>query len=91
VEEFAESLSLLEDIILLDIYPAREAPIEGVTSEIIFDRITSKEKLICSKNDLPGLLKKKPVEVLVTFGAGDIDRLVPEIEKLLRDRYLSKV
>lgn len=91
VEEFAKSLSLLEDVILLDIYPAREAPIEGVTSEIIFDRITSKEKFICSKNDLLGLLKKKPVEVLVTFGAGDIDRLVPEIEKLLRDRYLSKV
>ncbi len=89
--EFASSLSLLEDVILLDIYPARELPLEGVTSQIIFEKITTAEKLLCSKNELPELIKNKPMEVFVTFGAGDIDRLVPEIEKILRDRYLSKV
>lgn len=90
-DEFAESLSLLEDVILLDIYPARELPIEGITSKLILDKIKSVEKQLCSKTALLDLLNKKPIEVFVTFGAGDIDRLVPEIEKLLRDRYLSKV
>lgn len=89
-DEFAESLSLLEDVILLDIYPARELPIEGITSQIIFDKISSKEKLLCSKNDLLDLLHKKSLEVVVSFGAGDIDKMVPEIERILRDRYLSK-
>lgn len=89
--EFAESLSLLDDVILLDIYPAREEPIEGITSEIILDKITSADKQLCSKNDLIEILIDQPIEVLVTFGAGDIDRLVPDIEKILRDRYLSKV
>ncbi len=90
-DDFAKSLSLLDDVILLDIYPAREAPIEGVTSQIIFDKITSVEKKLCNKNDLIELLKNKHIEVLVTFGAGDIDQLVNKIEKLLRDKYMSKV
>ena len=87
---FAESLSLLDDVILLDIYPAREEPIEGVSSHIIFDKITSAEKVLCTKQELPGLLRQKEVEVLVTFGAGDIDRLLPAIEELLRNKYLSE-
>ena len=87
-DEFAQSLSMLDDVILLDIYPAREEPIKGVSSQIIFDRITSPEKLLCRKEDLLELLRHKPLEVLVTFGAGDIDRLLPEIENLLRERYL---
>jgi len=86
-DEFAQSLSLLDDVILLDIYPAREEPITGVSSQIIFDRITSPEKLLCRKEDLLEVLRHKPVEVLVTFGAGDIDRLLPDIESLLRDKY----
>ena len=61
-DEFAQSLSLLDDVILLDIYPAREEPIEGVTSQIIFDRITSKEKNHCSKSDLLDILKEKPLD-----------------------------
>ncbi|MEA5128234.1 MAG: UDP-N-acetylmuramate--L-alanine ligase [Proteiniphilum sp.] len=88
-KEFAESLSLLDDVILLDIYPAREEPIEGVTSRIIFDKITSLQKVLCAKQELTGLLRKKDVEVLVTFGAGDIDRLLPEIEQVLTEKYLS--
>lgn len=90
-DEFAKSLSLLEDVILLDIYPAREAPLEGITSKIIFDKIRSAEKLLCSKNELLELLSKKNIEVLVTFGAGDIDSLVPDIESLLIERYLIKI
>lgn len=86
-DDFAESLSLLDDVILLDIYPAREEPIEGVTSQIILDKISSREKQICKKSDLLALLAKKPLEVLVTFGAGDIDQLVPLIESMLRDRF----
>lgn len=89
--QFAQSLSLLDDVILLDIYPAREEPIEGVTSQLIFDRITSREKIMCTKSELTDLLRHKRVEVLVTFGAGDIDRLLPDIESLLRKKYLLTV
>ncbi len=89
--QFAQSLSLLDDVILLDIYPAREEPIEGVTSQLIFDRITSREKIRCTTSELTELLRHKPVEVLVTFGAGDIDLLLPEIESLLRKKYLPTV
>jgi len=90
-DQFAQSLSLLDDVILLDIYPAREEPIEGVTSQLIFDRITSREKMMCTKSALTELLRHKPVEVLVTFGAGDIDLLLPDIESLLRKKYLLTV
>lgn len=89
VQEFADSLSLLDDVILLDIYPAREDPIKGVSSQIIFDKITSAQKLLCTKQELTDLLRNKDVEVLVTFGAGDIDRLLPEIEQVLKEKYLS--
>lgn len=89
-DDFAESLSLLDDVILLDIYPAREEPIEGITSQIIFDKIRSTEKVLCMKQELIALLQEKEVEVLVTFGAGDIDRLLPEIEKVLRGKYLHE-
>ncbi len=81
-DAFADSLSLLDELILLDIYPAREEPIEGVTSQIIFDKVTIKNKTMCSKDDVLDLLKKKQREVVVTIGAGDIETLLPEIEKL---------
>lgn len=87
-KEFAECLSLLDDVVLLDIYPAREEPIEGVSSHIIFDQMTSSRKLMCAKNQLIDLLRKKDLEVLVTFGAGDIDRLLPDIKRLLQEQYL---
>jgi len=80
--EFAESLSLLDELILLDIYPARELPIAGVTSEIIFKNVTCKSKLLCSKSELPGVLKTKKFEVLMTLGAGDIDEFVEPIKKM---------
>ncbi|MBR4512778.1 MAG: UDP-N-acetylmuramate--L-alanine ligase [Bacteroidales bacterium] len=81
--EFADALSQLDTVVLLDIYPAREAPIPGVSSQLIFDRIHSKEKYCCTKEQLLPLLEKLDPEVLLTMGAGDIDRLVDKIKTLL--------
>lgn len=84
--EFAQSLSLLDELILLDIYPAREKPIEGVTSKIIFDKVTC-PKTLCNKEELLPLLEKKnDIEVLLTIGAGDIDRLLEPIKEILERR-----
>jgi UDP-N-acetylmuramate--alanine ligase len=83
---FAKSLDLLDRLILLDIYPAREAPLPGVTSQLIFDRMTLQNKTMCRRNNLMALLDKEPADVLVTFGAGDIDRFVAPITDLLRRR-----
>ncbi|OPZ30678.1 MAG: UDP-N-acetylmuramate--L-alanine ligase [Bacteroidetes bacterium ADurb.BinA174] len=90
VDEFAQSLSLLDDVVLLDIYPAREEPIPGITSEVIFDKITSKEKTLLKKAELLEFLKNKELEVLVTLGAGDIEHLLPEIKQLLEKRFTRK-
>ncbi len=86
VDAFASSLSLLDELILLDIYPAREEPIEGVNSKLIFDKVKIENKVLCSKEEALDLLKKRNPEVLVTLGAGDIETLLPEIEKILRDK-----
>lgn len=83
-DAFAESLSLLDELILLDIYPARELPIEGVTSEIILRNVKLENKTLCSKENLLPLLKEKQLDVLVTFGAGDIDKFVPLIKNQLK-------
>ena len=72
-------------MILLDIYPARELPIPGVTSEIIFKDITS-EKVLIKREELMGYLQNESVEVLATLGAGDIDRFVGEIAQMLETR-----
>jgi len=85
--EFAKSLSQLDEVILLPIYPARELPIEGVTSDLILKDVTSQYKELSSKENLLTLLDEKKLDVLVTFGAGDIDKLVPEIKKYLKKRY----
>lgn len=85
--EFAESLSLLDEVILLDIYPARELPIEGVSSQLIFDQLrTEMKKCICKKEDLIDLLKNHPTDVLITLGAGDIENYVPQIYDILKDK-----
>ena len=86
VDEFAASLNLLDELILLDIYPAREESIEGVTSQIIFDKVDIENKILCTKEELLDLLKTKDPEVLVTLGAGDIETLLPEIESILRNK-----
>lgn len=82
--EFAAALSQLDELILLDIYPARELPIEGVTSELIFQDVKLKNKTLCSTENLLPLLKEKELDVLVTFGAGDIDKMVPKIKEFLK-------
>lgn len=86
-KDFADNLSLLDEVILLDIYPARELPIEGVTSKLIYDNLRpSIEKTMCHKEDLIELLKTKNIEVLITLGAGDVDNYVTPIYELLKDR-----
>lgn len=86
-KDFADSLSLLDEVILMDIYPAREEPIPGVTSKLIYDNLRPGiEKCMCTKDELLDLLAHKSLDVLITLGAGDIDNYVPEITKLLNDR-----
>lgn len=86
-QEFADSLSLLDEVILTDIYPARELPIEGVSSLLIYDSLRPEvKKTICKKEDILNLLQEKDIEVLMTLGAGDIDNYVPLITNLLNQR-----
>ena len=82
-KEFAESLSLADEVILLDIYPARELPMEGVTSELIFDRLTCKDKTLCKKTELLEIIKNKDFEVLMTIGAGDIEKMIAPIKEII--------
>ncbi len=85
-DDFAQALSGVDKLILLDIYPAREEPIPGVTSEIIFDRVTAPEKVLLKKEELMDYLAHEPVDVLVTFGAGNIDRFIGPITDMLEKR-----
>lgn len=86
-KEFADSLSLLDEVILVDIYPAREQPIPGVTSKLIYDNLRPGiEKMMCKKEDILKVLSEKKIEVLITLGAGDIDNYVPQIQDLLSAR-----
>lgn len=87
VDGFAKELNKLDAVILMDIYPAREKPIKGVTSDIIFKKIRKRKKYRASKKDLMELLEDKEFEVLLTLGAGDINTLVKPIKKLLRKKY----
>ncbi len=82
--QFAEALSLADEVILLDIYPARELPIEGVTSQIIFDNILSPHKELYKREDLLEKIKEYNFEVLLTMGAGDIDRMLPAICEIVK-------
>ena len=86
-EGFASSLSLADELLLMDIYPAREEPIPGVTSEIIFRNVTSPVKMMCSKKDVMQKLEGMDVEVIATVGAGDIDTFVKPIQEMLGRKY----
>ena len=87
-KDFADSLSLLDEVVLLDIYPAREKPIPGVTSRLIYDNLRpGMKKQMCRKEDLLDVLKALPdLDVLITLGAGDIDNYVPQIYEWLKGR-----
>jgi UDP-N-acetylmuramate--alanine ligase len=82
-EGFSKSLSLADEVLLMDIYPAREEPIPGVSSDLLFKDITSPVKMRCNKADLLQKLEAFDVEVLATIGAGDIDTFVKPIKELL--------
>jgi UDP-N-acetylmuramate--alanine ligase len=82
---FAESLGKLDELILLDLYPARELPIPGVDSKMIFDLVDLKAKQLCSKEELIAALGKHSIEILLTIGAGDIDQLCEPITKYLEE------
>ena len=84
--EFARALSGLDKLILLDIYPAREEPIPGVTSEIIFKDVTAPCKMLIRKEELMDVLAKEDLDVLATFGAGNIDRYIEPITEMLNTR-----
>ena len=86
-KDFANSLSLLDEVILCDIYPAREQPIPGVTSKLIYDNLKpGVEKSMIHKEDVLGLVKSRDFDVLVVLGAGDLDNYVPEITKILESK-----
>lgn len=83
VDDFAKSLSQFDEILLLDIYPARELPMEGITSEWLLSKIENNSKKLVSKTDLiPSILASK-AKIIVTIGAGDIGELVPKIKQAL--------
>jgi UDP-N-acetylmuramate--alanine ligase len=84
---FAKSLSLSDEVVLLDIYPAREQPIPGVDSDMIFRNLTCASKIRAGKDDLMQKLDKTDLEIVVTVGAGDIDTFVEPIKKMLMKKY----
>ena len=86
VDGFAESLSQFDEILLLEIYPARELPIEGVNSSWLLDKITSKKKQLVTKEKLLTYFENSDVEVYVTIGAGDIGEMVKDIKKVLNEK-----
>ncbi|MDD4994125.1 MAG: UDP-N-acetylmuramate--L-alanine ligase [Paludibacter sp.] len=87
--DFADALSQLDELILLDIYPARELPIEGVDSNLILRDVKLKNKQLCPKENLLPLLEDRDLDILVTFGAGDIDKMVPLIKEQLKKAALK--
>ncbi|MDE7380746.1 MAG: UDP-N-acetylmuramate--L-alanine ligase [Muribaculaceae bacterium] len=85
--QFAQALSKADDVIMPEIYPARELPIPGISSYTILDEITT-SKTYCERKDLPNLIKNRNFEILMTLGAADIDLLLPEIKNLLQQKAL---
>lgn len=85
-DDFARSLEQVDELVLLDIYPAREQPIEGITSQMLFDKIALPNKTLCTQNELLNELKTREIDVLLTVGAGDIDTLIPAIKAMLEQK-----
>lgn len=83
MEEFANTLAMADELILLDIYPARELPIEGITSQALLERVPLTNKIVCPKDELIQLVERERPELLVTMGAGNIDRFVEPLEKMI--------
>ena len=81
MDDFAKSLAMADDLILLDIYPAREKPISGINSKTLLDKVNLSSKCLCTKDELLATIEKRKPELVVTMGAGDIDRFVEPLEK----------
>ena len=81
--EFADALSLVDNLIILDIYPAREVPITGVNSEMLLNLCSNFSKITCKKDDLVSVLRNHDLDILLTLGAGDISDLVNPIKEIL--------
>ena len=89
-KDFADSLSLLDEVLLTEIYPAREKPIPGVTSQIIFDCLRpDMKKRIVEKKNLPAIIKNEDFDVLILLGAGDVDDYAPLFTEILKEKYLA--
>ncbi len=84
MNDFAEVLALANELILLDIYPARELPIEGITSKALLDKVHLTDKCLCQKTELLDLIGSEKPTLLVTMGAGDIDRFVEPLENMIK-------
>ena len=82
-DEFAKSLSQFDEVMLLDIYPARELPIEGVTSAWLLDKMETKNKQVINKSELVSKIKESQAQIVLTIGAGDIGEEVKHIKKAL--------
>ena len=89
-DEFASSLNLLDELILMDIYPAREKPIPNINSQMLLDKVKLNEKEVVKKENLLDVIKLKKIEVLLTMGAGDIDQFCEPIEQLLSAQHEKK-
>ena len=86
-KDFADALSQVDEVILTEIYPARELPIEGVTSELIYDNLKpGVKKQMINKSDVLSLVKSRDFDVLIILGAGDLDNQVPQITKILQEK-----
>ncbi len=88
---FSKSLSIADEVLLMDLYPAREQPIPGVSSDLLFDAITSNVKVRCTKKNVLQKLEDMDVEVIATIGAGDIDTCVWPIKELLENKYQKQL
>ena len=84
MDEFASVFAIADELVLLDIYPAREQPIEGITSAALLAKVPMNEKRVCPKSELIGLIEREKPELLITMGAGDIDRFVEPLEELIK-------
>lgn len=88
---FAESLDNLDNLVLLDIYPAREKPLPGVTSGLIFDKVRLENKIMCSKDELTKVMANMPADVVITMGAGSIDTMVEPVMNVLLNKIKGKL
>jgi UDP-N-acetylmuramate--alanine ligase len=83
---FAESLGKLDDLVLLDIYPAREKPLPGVSSALIFDKVRLENKILCSREEVIRMVAERSTDIVITMGAGSIDAMVEPLMNVLLNK-----